>query len=448
MNYINKLPDTICQMENLESLHLGSNELRNLPEKFGNLANLKELWINDNYFAHFPRQITEIKTLTKLDCHGNQMKTMPKAIRNLSDISSLDMHKNKLTSIPRAVVSMLKSKLKHFVIHANRIAIYPHGFDKVWSKMNDTPPNRNDKKHKSTQKQAKGKSKKSASTMEATKVKGDNVVDAKATEEQAVVSVTESSQLHAAAPENMQLTTATSQSLSTLQVKQDGGAKGINVFIQVYLNGGNSIGQNFLKDKNTTDTKNPLKDLILRIADKACSDWKNIARQLDVNENEIKRIQGENPGQMKECCIEALNLWRKEKGLKDASVKALKKALDEAGHRDVVDEFDAANCGDQDVATGDSGQVEEETSIMEAAGCIGNVESDDRRHSLTEATTDQVQDPQATTQPKNAPSTLPKQPIEEGSRRCLCPNSNTSHQEKRAQKDASSSRADLQKPII
>ncbi|XP_066286611.1 uncharacterized protein [Branchiostoma lanceolatum] len=401
MNYIKKLPDTICQMENLESLHLGSNELRKLPKKFGNLK-LKELWINDNYFVRFPGQITKIKTLEKLDAHGNQIKTMPKAIRELSGVISLDMHKNKLISLPRAIVSLLKSKLKRFVYHANKIATHPRGFDQVISKMNDTPPNCNFcKKHKSKQKQTDGKSNKSATTTEAAKVKEDNVVDAKTTDEHAVASVAEQSQLRVSdvvhqAPENGQLVAARcAEHLHPPSVAHDVGAQAtndnnyygpVNIFHgPVYIN---SIRDNDSqsvndtsspKEKSTMDTKDTLNELIQFTAATAIpSSYKKTARQLGLTEDAIDRIQEEYQG-TEERCVKALTLWRRDKG-KDATVEVLKKALIKAGRKDVVDDFDARNSGSQDVTSCDSGQAEEETCVMEAASCSHNIESDKRKH--------------------------------------------------------------------
>ncbi|MEM7184420.1 MAG: leucine-rich repeat domain-containing protein [Spirochaetota bacterium] len=61
------LPESIGQLESLESLDLARNRLVRLPESIGKLKNLKSLNLVGNQLSHLPKSITKLKSLQELD---------------------------------------------------------------------------------------------------------------------------------------------------------------------------------------------------------------------------------------------------------------------------------------------------------------------------------------------------------------------------------------------
>ncbi|XP_078696856.1 tumor necrosis factor receptor superfamily member 1A-like [Branchiostoma floridae x Branchiostoma belcheri] len=57
--------------------------------------------------------------------------------------------------------------------------------------------------------------------------------------------------------------------------------------------------------------------------------WKDFARKLKIDEVKIGRIEAEEKGIVKECCMKVLHLWRMKNGRR-ATLEVLRKALDDA----------------------------------------------------------------------------------------------------------------------
>ena len=78
-----------------------------------------------------------------------------------------------------------------------------------------------------------------------------------------------------------------------------------------------------------------------QLPDKIGGKWKDLARALDSSDYcqaNINRIQKEQGGSTKECCIEVLMRWRGRKG-QNATVEKLAEALKRAQLRNIADEL-------------------------------------------------------------------------------------------------------------
>jgi len=62
-NQISNLADSICELVNLEKLHIGHNRLVSLPEELGNLPELCELHCNDNHLTRLPDSICRVRVI-------------------------------------------------------------------------------------------------------------------------------------------------------------------------------------------------------------------------------------------------------------------------------------------------------------------------------------------------------------------------------------------------
>ncbi|XP_035697137.1 tumor necrosis factor receptor superfamily member 1A-like [Branchiostoma floridae] len=64
--------------------------------------------------------------------------------------------------------------------------------------------------------------------------------------------------------------------------------------------------------------------------------WKDFARKLQMQEVKIGRIEVEENGMVKECCMKVLHQWRMKNGRK-ATPEVLRKALDDAELGDIAE---------------------------------------------------------------------------------------------------------------
>ncbi|XP_066297713.1 tumor necrosis factor receptor superfamily member 1A-like [Branchiostoma lanceolatum] len=64
--------------------------------------------------------------------------------------------------------------------------------------------------------------------------------------------------------------------------------------------------------------------------------WKDFARKLQIKEVQIGRIEAEEKGIVKECCMKVLNQWRMKNGRK-ATLEVLRKALEDAELGDIAE---------------------------------------------------------------------------------------------------------------
>ncbi|KTG43043.1 hypothetical protein cypCar_00006864 [Cyprinus carpio] len=113
--HLSFLPETFCELQNLESLMLDNNFLTSLPQSFGKLQKLKMLNLSSNSFEHFPQVIIK-----------------------LTSLEELYLSRNKLTFLPEEL-----GKLEELVLQGNQIAILPDNFGKlakvnIW-KVKDNP---------------------------------------------------------------------------------------------------------------------------------------------------------------------------------------------------------------------------------------------------------------------------------------------------------------------
>jgi Leucine-rich repeat (LRR) protein len=68
---LEKLPENIGNLQNLEQITLYQNNLTRLPKSFSMLQSLEKLNLSWNNFESFPEQVSELKRLEWLACFYN-----------------------------------------------------------------------------------------------------------------------------------------------------------------------------------------------------------------------------------------------------------------------------------------------------------------------------------------------------------------------------------------
>ena len=97
-NYLTELPESIGQLENLGRLDLENNELTHLPESIGQLQNLKRLYLNGNHLTFLPESIGQLQSLMLLGLNNNELTHLPGSIENLQNLKILRLGNNKKLS--------------------------------------------------------------------------------------------------------------------------------------------------------------------------------------------------------------------------------------------------------------------------------------------------------------------------------------------------------------
>ncbi|KAF8568775.1 hypothetical protein P879_06697 [Paragonimus westermani] len=89
-NLIEKLPDSLFEMMNLELLDLTSNRLQQLPPTVGKMSHLVQLHLEFNQLASLPSEICELTHLKVLNLDANKLTRLPSSIGSVSCVVSSD----------------------------------------------------------------------------------------------------------------------------------------------------------------------------------------------------------------------------------------------------------------------------------------------------------------------------------------------------------------------
>lgn len=118
------LPETIGNLYNLELLSIDKNKLTNLPESIGNLFNLKDLELYENQLTNLPESIGNLYNLENLFLSKNQLTNLPESISNLYNLKDLELNENQLDGIPENIGSL--DKLEELSLSSNFLTTIPN----------------------------------------------------------------------------------------------------------------------------------------------------------------------------------------------------------------------------------------------------------------------------------------------------------------------------------
>jgi Leucine-rich repeat (LRR) protein len=91
------LPETICDLKNLEVLDLRDNKIEGLSAQFGNLRKLIKLNLDQNNLLQVPSTLGNLRSLQDLSLAKNRISEIEgDCLSWLSNLVMLDLHENKL----------------------------------------------------------------------------------------------------------------------------------------------------------------------------------------------------------------------------------------------------------------------------------------------------------------------------------------------------------------
>lgn len=105
-NNIEHLPDELCQLSHLYSLHLDHNNIRHLPHDLGLLTRLRYLSVCYNDLRALPDSVGNCTKLVELSISDNQIKVVPAAIGECRELRTLQLHSNKIVLIPSSMAEL------------------------------------------------------------------------------------------------------------------------------------------------------------------------------------------------------------------------------------------------------------------------------------------------------------------------------------------------------
>src|SRR5208282_5344010 len=100
-NRLARVPESLGEIEGLaDFLYLHDNRLSSLPASLERLTKLRYLNISGNAFEVFPECVSRMASLIELRASDNPMTALPDLVGQLSALRELHLRNNKLTSLP------------------------------------------------------------------------------------------------------------------------------------------------------------------------------------------------------------------------------------------------------------------------------------------------------------------------------------------------------------
>lgn len=123
-NQLKDLPSSIGDLDSLEVLDLQSNQLSSLPDAIGFLENLKVLNVSGNMLVALPDSMGGCRKLMDINAGFNQLDRLPARIGfDLQSLQNLCVHSNKLAFLPASLCEL--KQLKFLDLHFNNIKSLP-----------------------------------------------------------------------------------------------------------------------------------------------------------------------------------------------------------------------------------------------------------------------------------------------------------------------------------
>ena len=122
-NKIEKLPDIISKLINLETIDLSNNKLVECENVF-NIKGLREINLSKNEFVKFP-VIKEKHSVEILNFSKNKIESLNKTIELLTELNDLNLSHNEIVGFPEEVIYL--EKLVTLMISYNKLTFIPEG---------------------------------------------------------------------------------------------------------------------------------------------------------------------------------------------------------------------------------------------------------------------------------------------------------------------------------
>ena len=106
-NNLGSISVDLSPLVHLKELNLSSNKLLVIPPWVKNITQLEALYLGDNHLTDLPKWIVEMKKLRILDLSFNRFTTFPQSIIKCLTLKELDISCNQLNPISGELLSIL-----------------------------------------------------------------------------------------------------------------------------------------------------------------------------------------------------------------------------------------------------------------------------------------------------------------------------------------------------
>ena len=127
-NSIMELPDTgfLFHLSSLRKLCLSRNNLQKIPDEVSCLVNLEILKVEQNHLMTIPATLGSLKSLQILDVSNNNLSNLHQELFGISSLKILKLHSNRIMELPSTMGSM--KNLQSINFSCNQIAHLPDSF--------------------------------------------------------------------------------------------------------------------------------------------------------------------------------------------------------------------------------------------------------------------------------------------------------------------------------
>jgi len=103
---ITSLPKQIRRLRHVQVLDLYYNQLAELPRQIGRMKRLEQLAISNNKLTALPPQLARLKRLGTLFAHHNKLSQLPDSFGKLASLQVLDIGYNQFSNVPTVLVGL------------------------------------------------------------------------------------------------------------------------------------------------------------------------------------------------------------------------------------------------------------------------------------------------------------------------------------------------------
>lgn len=107
----NRLPNVICNWEQLQELSLIDCKLKTIPDSISNLVNLSLLSLCKNNIEYLTKSIYSLDKLSSLVLHENNLKYLSHKICEMKSLQYIHFDNNNNLAIPHNILNCLKGKI-------------------------------------------------------------------------------------------------------------------------------------------------------------------------------------------------------------------------------------------------------------------------------------------------------------------------------------------------
>lgn len=104
--FINELPTSVGKLSALRELCVNAEGLQHLPEEIGFLQSLRRLDMRRCSLQRLPSRLVELRALQYLSLDFNQISEVPAVVWELTQLEELDLSHNPLTAVPSALENL------------------------------------------------------------------------------------------------------------------------------------------------------------------------------------------------------------------------------------------------------------------------------------------------------------------------------------------------------